>query len=485
MDNSSLTSMEILFASLLKGDDGVFRRKNEVVMTFKNSPDVFRDEYYVFFLIIKEFPKVIPDIAFVNLFLRTNRSVLSKNKYIDLARFRVGDTDPYVEFANSCINIFNELWNVEVTDADFYRSLEMVKMEYINSRSITLLEEGVTILTDGLKTGKGELKGYHGMRKHLNSGFTRLDNIVNKTDRRGIITLGEDMEDENNDQIRLVTTFGIKALDEKIGGLYEGDMLSLLAPAKGCKSRFVVYVCHNAVVNHGENIVVWPIENGTKGWEYLIRARHFNWFYNSKVSDVTQKRIIDDDMIRKGELSDELAEMERVSWTDLKINTQYGKISLIDEDFDLDTFIDVLDQAVNEYGAKLVAIDYLQLIGGGNRNLSKNERIAEAYKRLLQYLKKKKIAGIFPAQLKQTVVSSIKNVSPDELINMELRDAAGESYEVIKTPDLNLALYGTVEDIRNGEMKLLSIPSRNVAPFDPINLYVDAGSCTFASVDEF
>ncbi|MNV39690.1 hypothetical protein D3C71_1312770 [compost metagenome] len=101
--------------------------------------------------------------------------------------------------------------------------------------------------------------------------------------------------------------------------------------------------------------------------------------------------------------------------------------------------------------------------------------------KVLQFLKSKKVAGIFPAQLKQTAVGDIKKQSPEELINMELRDSAGESYEVIKTPDVNIALFGTVEDIRNGSMKILSIPSRNSAPFEPIDLSIDAGSCMFKS----
>lgn len=484
VNNTTITNEEFIFSALFKTDDGVGRRKQELLITF-NTPNTFKNEYHVFFTVTKDFPKVIPNADFIRLYLQTNRAVFQKSSSIELANYRIGDTEPYVEFVNSCIKMFEECSKREVDDMTFYRSLEMHKMEYINRESIEILEESTMILAEGIKYGNKTLSGYNDMRNNIKHKFVRLDNMMNKTDRKGTVTYGVTDEDEDNSgKLQLVSTFGVKQLDEHIGGIYEGDMVSLLAPAKGGKSRFATFVLHNAVVNHGQSIVMWSVENGYKGWEALIRARHFNWFYNSKITDASQKRIINADMIRKGELPPELVDLELASWTDLKSNSNYGRITNIDEEFEYDSAIEVLDNAVNEFGAKLICLDYLQLISGGSDRMSKNERIGEIYKRVLQYLKKKKIGGIFPAQLKQTVVGDIQKVNPDELINMELRDSAGESYEVIKTPDVNLALYGTVEDIRNGDMKLLSIPSRNSAPFEPIDLYVDAGTCTFASISK-
>ena len=127
---------------------------------------------------------------------------------------------------------------------------------------------------------------------------------------------------------------------------------------------------------------------------------------------------------------------------------------------------------------KLICIDYLQLVQGSGR-ASKQERVAEAYQKTLQYLKGNKIAGIFPGQLKQTATGSLSKMDAADIVNTELRDAAGESYEVIKTPDVNLALYANVEELKQGKMRILSIPSRNHKQFDPIELNCSLGSCTF------
>jgi len=475
------TIEQTLFSAVI-GNGGSVRRRQELVTTFA-SYDVFKDVYYVLYSVVKEFPNIEITKDFMLLYLQSNKAIFSQSSSVDLNKFSLGDSDPFVEFGLNCVAIFEECIKKVVEDESFYRSLEMFKMQYVNVHSITILEESAIILSEGIKSGRKTLSGYSDMRSNLRDKFQKLDNIVEKKDRKGIIVYGNnDNEDEITDGVKLVTTFGIAPLDKAIGGIYEGDMVSAMAPSKGGKSRFATYVLHNAIVNHGVSSVMWSVENGNKGWEALIRARHFQWFYNERYADIAKHKMVNSDMIRKGEMPKELFEMEKASWADLRLNTSYGRIANIDEDFDLDNFLEVLDNAVNEIGAKFVCIDYLQLIGDSTKygnKAAKNERIADAYKKCLQYLKKKKIGGFFPAQLKQSFVGSLSKLDDKDIINAELRDSAGESYEVIKTPDVNLALYGTVESMREGRMKLISVPSRNSSSFEPIDMYCDLGTCSF------
>lgn len=473
-----------IFSAIFKDDETVATKKQELLLTFMN-PDVFENEYYAFFIMTKDRPRIKPNKSYIQLYLATNRAVFQRSNNIILSNYSMGETDPYVEFVNSCLTLYDELEKNEVSDDDFYRTVEMHKMEYINMNSINVLEESTVILTEGVQKGNKNYSGYTDMRSNLKTRFQSLDNMMEKKERKGTIIYGvtDVNEEDQSGKLKLVSTYGIAELDSHAGGIYEGDMVSVLAPAKGGKTRITTHILHNAIIE-GTNVLMWSIENGHKGWEALLRARHFNWYYNRNTTDVTQKRIITSDMIRKGDLTPELEQLEEASWLDLRYNPDYGRIGNLDEDFDFDTAIEVIENAVNDVGAKLISIDYLQLISGGGKNISKNERIGEMYKKMLQFLKKKKVAGVFPAQLKQTVVGNIDKTDTEDFINMELRDAAGESYEVIKTPDVNLMLYGSVEDIRNGSMKLLSIPSRNISPFEPIELYCDLGTCSFTSVSK-
>lgn len=476
-----LSTKNIIFSGLLKASqEGMELRRQEYLKTFSD-PKVFEDEYYIFALLVKDFPKLTLSKNFVEHFLIANRPSLEKSSNINLSKYKVDSSDDtYVEFLQSCKVTHDELQKVNFTSAEFMESLEIYKMNYITEESISLLEESARILAEGVKINGKNRVGYEDMRSHLKNGFKTLDELTEKKERKGVITYGiNDMDDADREKeaVKLISPYGIDSLDKHTGGIWEGEMISLLAPAKGGKSRLSTFILHNAVV-HGTNILMWSIENGYKGWEALIRARHFEYFYNQTATDVTQRRWVDDDMIRKGNLPPDVKDMELASWTDLKSNHTYGKITSLDEDFDIDTFLEVVDNAVKMNDIKLICIDYLQLVQGSGR-ASKQERVAEAYQKTLQYLKANKIAGIFPGQLKQTATGSLSKMDAADIVNTELRDAAGESYEVIKTPDVNLALYANVEELKQGRMRIISIPSRNHKQFDPIELNCQLGSCTF------
>ncbi len=479
-----MTSIKnIIFSGMYKAsEEGMEVRRQEYLKTFSD-PKVFDNEYYVLAILVKDYPKLKLSKNFVENFLRTNRAVLEKSSNINIQKYKTStDEEPFTEFVASCKAIHDELQKMPVNNSDFMEALEMYKMNFINEHSLSILEESAQIISEGIKQHGKEKVGYEDMRTHLKAGFKTLDELMDKKERKGVITYGiNDMDDAEREKeaVKLISPYGIEELDKHTGGIWEGEMISLLAPAKGGKSRMSTFILHNAVV-HGTNILMWSIENGYKGWEALIRARHFEYFYTQHITDTKQHFGVNDDQIRKGNLAPNVKDIELASWTDLKSNHTYGKITSLDEDFDIDTFIEVIDNAVKMNDIKLICVDYLQLVQGSGR-ASKQERVAEAYQKMLQYLKANKIAGIFPGQLKQTATGSLSKMDAADVVNTELRDAAGESYEVIKTPDVNLALYANVEELKQGRMRMLSIPSRNHRQFDPIELNCDLGSCTFTS----
>lgn len=473
---------KVIFSRLFKRDEDVVVRRNELMAEI-NVPEAFNNEYYVFYIMIQQMPKLLFDKDYVRLFLNMHRANFDKNPQIDYTDYTVEDNDSYLTFIDSCIDVFNECTTAEVDDSGFYLNLQKYKMVYIQRESLNILETGSEILVKGKLVKRRSYSGYQDMRNFTTDQFNKLDKVVQKSKRRGALAYGITEEDENEGTaLKCISGYGIPELDEHIM-IYEGEMHNILAPSKGGKSRFCTQVIETALVEYGQNCLMWSIENGQKGWEYLFRARHFNRIYNSTVTDVFQKKILTDADLKKGHfVTPELKELEEASWLAFKNNEKYGTLVSLDEDLNIDTFIDIIDENVNRYNISLICVDYLQLIGRGKSAFtSKNELIAEAYRLMLQYLKHKKIAGIFPCQFKQTVVSNLSKAKPEELVNVELRDSAGETYEIIKTPDVNIALYATVADLKNGDMKLLSIPSRTSATFDPIDLVCNLGASTFVA----
>lgn len=478
-DENKISELEVLFAALFKSDDGVYERRLKLMSLFPDS-SAFMNEFYIFYSMLRTNMKMTFTEHFLSIYLKANKGKIVKSNNIILSQFTFGTIDVFQSFADSCIKRFNACVMLKVSDADFETALEEAKMNYVQTETINILEEAAIIMKDGKKFGHKTLIGYEDMRSQLNLKLSKMD-ALNKTDgSKGFIVYDGNEATEDEETLKEIGKYGIKALDDKGMSIMEGDMISLLAPSKGGKSKFSVFLMHSMVVQ-GISVVSWSIENGYKGWESMMRARHFTYKWNKDVTSAQKLKYIDSEMIRKNTLTGDIKELESSSWMDLKSNKDYGRMLAIDKPFELNSFLDILEEAVDTIHAKFVCVDYLQLIEG-DKGMTKAEAISKAYIKTLQFLKRKKIAGIFPAQLKQDAVKELNKMKPEDLGNAELRVSAGESYEVYKTPDVNFCLYGSPNEMKAGNMRLLLLPSRNVAPIPPINLAASFQTCTFVSV---
>ena len=118
----------------------------------------------------------------------------------------------------------------------------------------------------------------------------------------------------------------------------------------------------------------------------------------------------------------------------------------------------------------------------GECNISKSQAIGQAYQKLLDYAKKRNITVISPAQFTQDFMNEMAKAKDGS--SHEVRTAGGESSEIVRTPDINIALYATAEDLIRKEMTILSVPSRLASPFPAFKIYCDLKSCVFSSIDE-
>lgn len=483
----NLSDEQIIFASLLHMDDNTRSRRVDLVRAF-NSDAVFKNEYFVLFKIIKDNkPTLKVDKRFVSTYLYANRAELLTSSCIDLSGYNGGDStdddSAFTQFAECTFELIDTLLRCEISDDDFDNALEAYRLKFCSAQAVSIFETAAVITTDGKRIGRKTLAGYGDASAYARTELSRVDKIVNKSKRTGIIVYGvNDQEDGGDTPPKRITSYGISALDEHIGGIFEGDMVSVQAPTKTGKSKFCTFIAHHAITECHCNVVFWPAENGRKLQELMLRARHFDALFNKNVTSIRDKHLISDSMIKKNELSSEMKEMEASSYLDLRTNQDYGRFAIIDENFNLDTYLQILDDAVQTIHADFVFVDYLQMIGAGTSKLQKNVCISEAYIQTLQYLKNNKIGGIFPAQFKQTFVTSLKGVETEELGKIETRDSGGESYEVTKTPDVNLALYATIEQLKAGFTTCIPLLSRNFEPFDPFGMNVDFGCCNYKQV---
>lgn len=480
-------SDEILSAML----DGRPTKKYAIdkLMSITN-PRLFRDENYIIFSIYYFYRsklKVINiDEEFIKLFLKRNRSLLTKSRgYIDINAYGEIDNSPELGYIGGVVKHFNRLKTLPDIDVtEFETVFEKYLIEFKAVEAHKIYQQAQQILTEGLKIGRKYYSGFDDSQSYCKKKLAEIEGLVDCNAGSGFVKMSEVILDEKPDNKKpiLIGDFGrLQKLNDAYKGIYTGLFYSFIAPPKSGKSKLAARLCHNVAVLAGNNVTVWAQEGGTELWTAQMRAIHFDYLYNTDVAlterkfGVTQEVIVHDDF-----RTDELRQLELSSKLDLASNQDYGSVDYIDRPFNVETFIEDIDTSVKENNSKLVIIDYLQLIGSSS-GMNERERIAEAYKKLLNYCKKTNVAVISPAQFKQGSFDDLLKKSSVD--GADLRTAAGGSSEVLRTPDVLWALFASVDDIRNNSMKIISLPSRLNAAFPNIDVRIDLGTCQFISID--
>jgi len=247
-----------------------------------------------------------------------------------------------------------------------------------------------------------------------------------------------------------------------------------MAPPKGGKTKFCCRVAHTAKVQYGTDVAFWPIEGGKRKILAELRAIHFDYFYN-ELQGNNYTGLSGQDILDNNFPSEEYRQLEAVSRADLFTNPNYGRLKIIDEPLEFNTYINHLKAVVNRYGVRLIIVDYLQLITDKTSRKSKSEIIGQAYQETLKFCNKYHVAFISPSQFKQEFIKDLNSGK-----DVDTRVGGGESSEIIRTPDVNIAFYGTPMDIENNRLTLLSVPSRVAKPFEPRQVFIDLGFSFFA-----
>lgn len=480
-----------MLATLLSEESALNGRRK---FMFANAvPDLFRDEPYVLYSLMyrnKEGDYQI-DREFAEIFFEQNLGMVDKAQHrIDINAYGAVDGSSALGYATGVLKYMDYLGTIEpLSEAEFQKSFDTYMLYYQSIEGASLLSDGMTILQDGLKTKskRGLLAGFNDSKDYINTGLARIEGNLDRNKGTGFVTLRESiLSPLENNKVELITDFGdIQELTDHYGGIYTGNLITVVGPPKAGKSKLTTRWAHNAIMS-GQNVTIWPVEGGVSMWEAQIRAIHFDHTYNRGVTDprqkkvgVTQKVILHSSYDKLG-IAD-LASLEQASALDLVGNSDYGHVDLIDRPFTVDTFLTEIDTSVKRNSSRMVVIDYMQLIQPSNGQ-TKQQALSNAYPRLLEYAKKNGVAIVSPAQYAQEALK--QGAKQGGMGNQELRVSVGESAEIVRSSDLVIALSGTADDLRNNTVWFESIPSRFAEPFERFSVYADLATCNFISINE-
>lgn len=481
---------DIILSNVLKQDDEA-REKRQYL--FSQLPvRVFRDENYILYKTLSTFKGrgIVPDATFLKMYLLRNTKVFTENaSFIDLSVYADLDENPYLGYTTAVINQYTRLVNTDAVDMDVFKlTIEKYKVEYESIEMDKAYSQARLILHDGIQVGRRFYQGYDDSYAYIKKVASDIENMMDNSIGDGFIdSESEAIVDNPRAQPEKISDFDlIEELnsDETLGGIYTSLLVNIVAPTKGGKSKFTARLVHTALVKYGVNVSVWAFEGGYEAWWAQMRAIHFEYIYirnavdrNHAVAPLSQA-----DILLNRYPSETIKSLEEASRLDLFTNTAYGKMNMINRPFYVESFIDEIDTSVKVNDSKMVVVDYLQLISSSEKGRKNNEIIREAYKKALQYCKDRNVSFITPAQFTQEFIKEMAHSKGGA--SQETRTAGGESSEVIRASDINIALYASIDDLQRKSMTVMSIPSRLSVAFPAFEIYADLCSCVFSSIDE-
>lgn len=452
-------------------------------------PSILKNENYIIYLVFYNFKDrgITPDAEFLKMYLMRNVKLLRESyQFINLTEFKDLDEDPCHAYIAAVIKQFVRLQGLgALSKAEFMLDVEKYRQEFCAYEINQAYSTSKMILYDGVDIGHRKFQGYDDSVSYVKKKVADIEALMNKTTGAGFIdsrTAGVEDEAADTKPVKIGDFDLVEELNENLGGVFTSLFYNILAPTKGGKSKFTTRMIHTIVVNYGQNVTVWAHEGGYKAWWAQLRAIHYEYMYirqassNERVVPLSQK-----DILYGNFPNEETRTLEEASKLDLFTNPNYGVINMIDRPFLAETFIDEIETSVQLNGSRAVLIDYLQLIGSTDRGRSKPQVIGKAYQDALSYAKKRNVAMISPSQFTQDFMNEMAKSKDGQ--THEVRTAGGESAEIIRTPDINIALYASTEDLIRKEMTIMSVPSRLCEPFPDVHIYADLCSCVFSSLE--
>lgn len=466
--------------------------RNKFIAYFPSN--IFQDEFAIFYDIIVKLNAKVFTINELEAVVDNNRDLILDSPYVDLSKMATTQSgtqstdDEKIEAVKAnLVDKFIELSNRYVSEDEFDSScaifIDWFKKQYMLQVSQAMARIMSDQGYDEKKPGKRSRHyyGFDDCRAYYNENMKIL-NELSQTDRvRSLVVdkewLEQDLQAENLEDKNALMTIGIPEIDEVLGELRRGNMLGVLGPPKGGKTRFVNFIVSRAL-SLGLNVCVWTLEGTKEEWiamqlAALIR-RENNVAYNSK--DILQRRFNSKDP------NSEKLDKSIVNAAKMKLSTDHsmGKLSFIESTAYVEDFMDMLEAHYeNENPFDIIVIDQLiDILSRTGRG--KVERISQAYQELKLFIStrmKRPALALIPAQLKQDTVDFLRR-NPGETIDVT---AGGESAETIRTPDEVIGLFSSKEERASNQMHIYSVASRHSGNFPDFRIKAELKCCHFYS----
>lgn len=459
---------------------------------------MLREEAYLLYRVVaaKRRGDFTPSKNFIVTHYRRNSKELreaNNANYITLDRYgsedgSVGDT--YLRALEDFYDDVVDQQGVLDTEGKLYSALEEFRELYLKASALDALAQTAKILSDEgarVKGVRGVAQGFEDASNFVRKSLTDMELLTDDTTAAeryiSLADFAKTMDDEADSArtIKLGDFGDVDELNQHYGGLYTGNLMTVLAPPKSGKSKFTNRLTYN-VLMQGHNVSALIIEGGADQFVAQLRAIHFaEWLKREKPEFAGKYTGVNQDVILNNKWDEnpylaQFKQWERLSFQDLIVNPKYGSLSLIQGTVTAENFLQTIEESVRINDSQMVYCDYLQMIFPQDASVPQHQALTRVYKDAADFAHNNNVLFLSPAQMNQSSVKdSLKNPEID------LRTSGAGSAEVIRSSEILLALVSDTETIKSGHLKVIGLPSRFAQPLGAFMMYSDLETCYFSS----
>lgn len=461
--------------------------------------NIFKDEYAIFYEILTRFNAKTFSAAQLEDIIDTNRDLVLDSPYVDISKYsmlndgrQATEDELILAFTTTLKEKLEELSNRYIDEVEFSSCcsifINWYKSEYLREVSTNMAammgDIGVEIRKPGRRRTK--YQGYDDTIRYYNESMKVIRELSEESRIRTTLInsewLNKELEETDMKDNDSLLKLDIQEIDESIGELRRGNMLGILGPPKGGKTRFANYIVQNAL-SKGLNVAVWPLEGSQEEWMSCQVACRIA-MVTMKDGSIEQAIKLDSKKILQNKYKEPDIKKEIASAkTFIATSQQCGRLSFINGAAYVEDFLDVLETHYNnENPFDVLVIDSLVNILS-KTGKSKVESISMAYMALKSFIEnglRRKVLAVVPAQLKQTVVDFLRKNSEDTIDVT----AGGESAETIRTPDEVIGLFSSKDERAAGLMRMYHVASRHSENFQDFIARCYLGCCMFTHLDQ-
>jgi replicative DNA helicase len=370
-----------------------------------------------------------------------------------------------------------------VGDDEFIWSVSQLR-ELATEREVGLaLTEAMEILRTGVEDRDGEVRrGQAAAREALAESMMMIDRELLVQD----VPEGDIREEKTDIMMDYAErkharetgqatgiNFGIDALDSKIGGMQNGELIISAAYSSDGKTTLCTQAAWSAAIQQGKNVVFLTTETIRHQVRRKLVARH------SMLPQFELPQGLNSDSLKKGLLTpqEEIKFQEIVN--DLEKNPAYGK--LIVAQVPRGATINYIDQVLHRYQRQFevdfAVMDYLALLSPGRSKTSNREELSSIMKEA------KVMASSFSDGRGLPFMSpwQVNRASREEAekLGMYTTKALAETAESTNSADIIISLLAPQDKERRTELTMQILKARDGETANGIMVEVDYATSWF------